>query len=73
MAENVSQQLFNSVIKASLSEKKSNFDDCGVVIDWNLNEDVLRGTFAIPIQKIVNATGSGCTLSSKDFLNYLGE
>ena len=71
MAENISEQFFNAAIKANLAKTKSGFDGNGVWIDWNINDGVLKGHFSIPIEKIADSSKNGCTLVSKDFLNYL--
>ena len=71
MPINVSQELFNAIVKASTSEKKANFDEAGIWLNWDLNSGLLKGNFAIPITKVVNANNTGCTIVAQDFLNYL--
>ena len=73
MAENISSNFFNAVIKASLSKPKSGFESNGVWMDWNLNDGVLKGHFSIPIERVADSSKQGCIIIAQDFLSYLGD
>lgn len=70
MPINVSEELFNAIVKASKSEKKAGFDHAGLWVDWDLNNGLLKGNFSIPIEKSIDSKNAGCKIVVQDFLNY---
>lgn len=73
MAKNVSQELFDAIVKAVSSRKRTGYEDVGLWLDWDLNNGVLKGNFVIPVQKTIDPDTSSYIVSAEDFLLYDGD
>lgn len=68
MEQNVSEELFNALIKANLARVNTNYLERGVWMDWDLNNGILKGNFSIPIKKTIDVESGGCLIQTEDFL-----
>ena len=61
------QNLFSSILRVAKSTIKPQFSSNGVVLQWDLDNLMLTGTFSIPLKTEIDATSGEYIVTSQDF------
>lgn len=69
MTTTASQDIFRAILRVSTGVLTPAYNDMGVTLEWDLPNQLLKGTFKIPIQGVVDAQTGRYIIAAQEFVS----